>query len=63
MREPTRLGAEQPVEDVLEQQREAEDRGADEEPTPEPPPEEADQADVADQHIEVPLEDDRYPRG
>jgi hypothetical protein len=53
---------EQPVEDVLEQQQDAED-----EPTRDAPagesPDEANEADYADQQIEVPVEDDRYPGG
>lgn len=63
MSDPTKPGPEQPVEDVLEQQREdepADDRPADEAPEA---PGEADEADYADQQIEVPLEDDRYPAG
>lgn len=52
------FGAEQPVEDVLEQLRD--DEAADDLPAG-GVPQEAPEADYADQHIEVPLEDDRYP--
>jgi hypothetical protein len=60
--EPTELGIEQPVEDVLEQQREGEEEPVGDLPA-DPPPEEVDEADYVDQHIEVPVEEDRYPGG
>jgi len=49
-------GVEQPVEDVLAQQQDLEDEPVADQPRP---PEEVDEADFAEQQIEVPLEDDR----
>jgi hypothetical protein len=57
--DPTQLGPEQPVEDVLEQLREdgepADDQAVEE------PPEEVPVADYVEQRIELPLDDDGYP--
>jgi hypothetical protein len=57
--DPTRLGPEQPVEDVLEQLREDGEPAADR--AVEEPPEEVPEADYVEQHIELPLDDDSYP--
>jgi len=57
--DPTRLGPEAPVEDVLEQLRE--DGPADEGEPIEQPPEEVPEADYVEQRIVVPVDDDAYP--
>jgi len=53
---------EQPIEDVLEQRREDAEEPQEHRPSGEEP-DEADEADVHEQRLEVPLEDDRYPSG
>jgi hypothetical protein len=61
--DPTQLGPEAPVEDVLEQLREeVEPDDETVEPIAEPP-EEASEADYVEQHIVVPVDDDGYPGG
>lgn len=55
-------GDPKPVEDVLEQQRDDAPEEYDDRAIAELPAE-ADEADHADQHIAVPVEDDRYPDG
>ena len=57
----TDLGVDRPVEDVLEQHHPTEDAPEDGLPVGPEQPGEADEADYAEQQIEVPLEDDRYP--
>ncbi len=62
MSETPDTGIEQPIEDVLEQQREDVEEPQEHRPSGEEPGE-ADEADYHDQRVEVPLEDDRYPSG
>jgi len=60
--EPLEAGIEAPLEDVLEQHRDDSDVPHEHRPSGEDPGE-ANEADYRDQHVEVPLEDERYPSG